>query len=338
MLLRMYELNNARKIIRLAMIGILILIVGLSHWMTPVAQQNFHILHVILRKLFVLPIVLAAIWFDVYGAVAAVLIISIIYVPHIFLQWSGQPAENVNQVGEVLTIWVIAILSGIFSRNEKNALIKVAQTHEGSLIALVAALDAREHNTELHSLRVREYALRLGREFGLNKQQMQILGQGSLLHDIGKIGTPDDILLKPGRFDDKEWDIMKQHPETGRKLLFSVPFLRNATEMVYYHHEKYDGSGYPRGLKGEQIPIESRIFAVVDVFDALNSDRPYRKKLDYEKIKIEIIKESGKHFDPKVVDAFIKIPKSEWIRISRYIAERAIDIIKENPSNSGIDS
>jgi len=133
---------SRKKRIRLATIVTLILIVGLAHWITPTAQPQLLIFHVMFRKLFVLPIVLSAIWFEIPGAIWAAFIISIIYVPHIFLQWGGQSAENVNQIGEVVTIWVIAVLSGIFSKIEKGALRDAAETHEGSLIALVAALDS----------------------------------------------------------------------------------------------------------------------------------------------------------------------------------------------------
>ncbi len=277
-------------------------------------------------KLFILPIVLAAIWFEIAGAQLAALVISIIYVPHVFMQWGGPFPENVNQLGEVLTIWVVAILSGIFSKIEKGNLRKIAETHEGSLIALVAALDAREHNTRLHSLRVKEYALRLGFEIGLDKKQMQILGQMALLHDIGKIGTPDEILLKPGRLDDREWHLMKEHSQTGRKILLSVPFLKNAAEAVYCHHEWYDGSGYPRGLRGSQIPLEARIFAVVDVFDALSSDRPYRKKWDYQRVEDEIIKASGTHFDPEIVKVFLQISEHQWKIIAKNVSLHAANL------------
>jgi len=188
---------------------------------------------------------------------------------------------------------------------------------------IVAALDAREHDTELHSLRVREYALRLGRKLGLDKRQMQILGQGSLLHDIGKIGTPDAILLKPGPLDDEQWRIMRQHPEIGRGVLLSVPFLRDAAEIVHSHHEHYDGSGYPRGLAAEQIPLGARIFAVVDVYDALSSDRPYRKKMSYGEVREEIKKGSGTHFDPRVVEAFMQISASQWNEIENNVSDRA---------------
>lgn len=314
---------------RILIIILLSLAVTLGHLLTP-RYEYLRIVHVVLRKLYFLPVVIAAIWFNLRGSILTGILVTSLYSLHIVFQWRGETFENINQIGEIVTIWVLAISSGIFVRIEKRALQDVAESHEGSLIALVAALDAREHDTELHSLRVRAYALRLGHEFGLDHEKTQILGQASLLHDVGKIGIPDGILLKPGPLDDEEWRVIRLHPEIGRRLLLSVPFLRDAAEIVYCHHERYDGSGYPRGLQGEQIPIESRIFAVVDVFDALVSDRPYHKKMSYEETKELIKQDSGKHFDPKIVEAFVQISASEWNRIEKHISERLAYITDPN--------
>lgn len=326
--LKIQEMTGKQRWKQIITLCLLIVIVGFSHATTPVLSSSHfvHTLHVILRKLFLVPILLGAIWFEMRGAIIVAAIVSVVYLPHIFVQWAGYTSENVNQVGEIATYWVTALVAGVFVKIEKNALRDVATTHEGSLIALSAALDVREHDTELHSLRVREYALRIGRELGLDDEQMRTLGQAALLHDIGKIGTPDNILLKPGALTDKEWEIIHQHPETGLRILTSVPFLKNAAKIVYCHHERYDGSGYPQGLRAEQIPILSRVFAVADVFDALTSERPYRRKLSYDDAKTEITKESGKLLDPKIVDSFLRIPSSQWSKIEERIAERAIYI------------
>ena len=321
--IKIQELQGRRQWKRIIALGLLIAIVGLSHALTPVSFSNhwIHTFHVIFNKLFLVPILLGAIWFEIRGALIVAALVSVVYLPHIFVQWAGYTGENINQMGEIVTYWVAAIVAGIFVKVEKNALRNVTETNEGSLIALVSALDAREHDTELHSLRVRSYALRIGREFGLSDEQMRILGHAALLHDLGKIGTPDNILLKPGQLTDEEWEIMRRHPETGRRILMSVPFLKNAAQIVYCHHERYDGSGYPQGLHAEQIPVLSRVFAASDVFDALTSQRPYRHKLSYEEAKTEIIKESGNYLDPKIVDAFLRIPSSEWKEIKERIVE-----------------
>jgi len=312
--------------VRAAIIVGSIILVAAFHWLTPTSHLWPHMLHVLLRKLFILPVVLAAIWFDLKGAVIAAGVISILYVPHVLLQWSGQSAENLNQAGEIITIWLTAILAGTFARIEKGALVEVARTHEGALIALVAALDAREHDTRLHSLRVRQYALRIGEELGLCGDDLRVLGQGSLLHDIGKIGVPDAILLKPGPLTDEEWTEMRRHPELGRQIADSVPFLHDAAEIIHCHHERYDGTGYPRGLAENRIPLAARVFAVADVFDALTTDRPYHSKISFEKAQQAIEMGAGEHFDPDVARAFLAIPCSEWHRIELHVAKHGAQL------------
>jgi len=169
------------------------------------------------------------------------------------------------------------------------------------------AMDLRDKETEGHTQRVTELTLKLAKHLGVSDQEQVQMRRGALLHDIGKLGVPDHILLKPGKLTDEEWELMQQHPEYAYKMLLPIHYLRPALDIPYCHHEKWDGSGYPRGLKGEQIPLPARIFAVVDVWDALRSDRPYRKGWATEKIREYILAESGKHFDPQVVQAFMEL-------------------------------
>jgi len=169
------------------------------------------------------------------------------------------------------------------------------------------ALDLRDKETEGHSLRVTEHTVRLARECGLSPEELVPVRWGALLHDIGKMGVPDQILLKPGPLDEEEWRIMKQHPTFAFQLLSPIPHLKGALEIPYSHHEKWDGSGYPRGLKREEIPFPARIFAVIDVWDALRSDRPYRPAWSPEKAMDNIIQGAGSHFDPQVVEAFLRL-------------------------------
>jgi response regulator RpfG family c-di-GMP phosphodiesterase len=137
---------------------------------------------------------------------------------------------------------------------------------------------------------------------------MRDLEHGVLLHDIGKIGIPDGILLKPGRLSPDEWKIMRTHPELGRRLVERIPFLRGAVPIVYHHHERWDGTGYPSALKGELIPLGARVFAVADAFDAMTCDRPYSVAISFEAARVEIQRSAGTHFDPAVVEAFLKVP------------------------------
>jgi PAS domain S-box-containing protein/putative nucleotidyltransferase with HDIG domain len=173
------------------------------------------------------------------------------------------------------------------------------------------ALDLRDKETEGHTQRVTELTLQLATSIGYPQSDLIHVRRGALLHDIGKMGIPDSILFKTGELTKEEWEIMRQHPVYAYEMLSSIPYLRPALDIPYCHHEKWDGSGYPRGLAGEKIPLAARIFAVVDVWDALISDRPYRQAWKVEQIRQYIRDQSGKHFEPRIVDAFLKIIKTD---------------------------
>jgi putative nucleotidyltransferase with HDIG domain len=167
--------------------------------------------------------------------------------------------------------------------------------------AFVTAIDAREHETGNHSLRVSRFAVILGYRFGMRERDLVDLYCGALLHDIGKIGVPDAILLKQGPLNAEEEKIMHEHPETGYRIIGHIGYLKNASEIIHAHHEHFDGSGYPLGLRGDNIPPGARVFSVADALDALTVERTYRKALPFEEAVAEIEKESGSVFDPAVV-------------------------------------
>jgi putative nucleotidyltransferase with HDIG domain len=175
------------------------------------------------------------------------------------------------------------------------------QAYDTTIEGWSRALDLRDKETEGHTQRVTELAIKLATAFEINGDELAQVRWGALLHDIGKMGVPDDILLKPGALTEDEWVIMKKHPTYAFEMLSPIRYLRAAIDIPYCHHEKWDGTGYPRGLKGEQIPLTARIFAVVDVWDALCSDRPYRAAWPKEKVLAYIQSLSGTHFDPNVV-------------------------------------
>lgn len=179
--------------------------------------------------------------------------------------------------------------------------------YDATLEGWSRALDLRDKETEGHSRRVTELTSRLGRTVGMSEEELMHVRRGALLHDIGKLGIPDGILLKPGKLTDDEWAIMKQHSSYGYELLAPIAHLRQALDIPYCHHEKWDGTGYPRGLKGEQIPLAARLFAVVDVWDALRSDRPYRPAWPAERALEHIRSQVGRHFDPQAVEAFLHL-------------------------------
>jgi response regulator RpfG family c-di-GMP phosphodiesterase len=170
---------------------------------------------------------------------------------------------------------------------------------------LVCALDAREHETGQHSKRVACHTLVLARRFTLDPQQLRQIYWGVLLHDIGKIGIPDSILMKRDGLSSAEWEIMRTHPEIGHRILSGAKFMADAAEIVLAHEERFDGTGYPNGLAGDAIPLWARLFAVIDTLDAMTSDRPYRARLSFEAARAEIMRQAGNQFDPRAVDAFL---------------------------------
>jgi len=194
------------------------------------------------------------------------------------------------------------------TRDVQLAYRQLKDTYRATLESLGAALDSRDVGTESHSRRVHGYALATARAHSVSEDELADLAHGVLLHDIGKIGIPDAILLKPGPLTKEEWTIMRTHPEIGKRLIENIPFLKGAVPIVYCHHERWDGNGYPTGLRAEEIPLGARIFAVVDAFDAMTFDRPYSKAISFEAAKAEIVRCAGSHFDPAVVTSFLKLP------------------------------
>lgn len=202
----------------------------------------------------------------------------------------------------------VAVLAESFNQMVKNlhkSKMDLIQAYDTTLEGWARAVELREKETGEHTRRVAEMTVRLAEVMGISEEEIPRVWRGALLHDIGKIGIPDAILLKPGKLDDEEWKIMRKHPEYAYEMIWQIEFLRPAIDIPYCHHEKWDGSGYPRGLTGEDIPLAARIFAVVDVWDALTSDRPYRKAMPRAQVLDIIQKDSGSHFDPQVVDAFM---------------------------------
>jgi len=187
----------------------------------------------------------------------------------------------------------------------RRAVEELELSYVATLEALIAALDAREHETQNHSQRVQLYTVGIAQALGLPSDRMTDIARGALLHDIGKIGVSDNILLKPAKLTPEEWIEMRRHPEIGYQILKNIPFFDNAMRIVRYHHERWDGGGYPYRLTSEEIPIEARIFAVADTFDAMTADRVYRKALPAYIAIEELHRFAGSQFDPRVVDAFV---------------------------------
>jgi putative nucleotidyltransferase with HDIG domain len=194
----------------------------------------------------------------------------------------------------------------------RHAMEDLEHSYDVTLEALGDALDLKDSETEGHSKRVTAYAIALARAMGIPPDEIKIIARGAFLHDIGKMAIPDEILRKPGKLTPEEQHIMREHCARGYHMLRKIPFLAGAAEIVYCHQEYYDGNGYPNGLRGREIPIGARIFAVADTLDAITSDRPYRKARGFDSAREEILRCSGTQFDPGVVEVFLKIPNELW--------------------------
>ena len=186
---------------------------------------------------------------------------------------------------------------------------KLLNAYEATIEGWSRAMDLRDRETEGHSQRVAELTVQMAMAMGMDPQELIHVRRGALLHDMGKLGVHDSVLHKPDKLNDEEWILMRQHPQLAYNMLQPIEYLRPTLDIPYCHHEKWDGSGYPRGLKGEAIPLAARLFAVVDVWDALTSDRPYRSAWTSENALAYIKEQSGKHFDPQIIDLFFKVIK-----------------------------
>jgi HD-GYP domain-containing protein (c-di-GMP phosphodiesterase class II) len=201
----------------------------------------------------------------------------------------------------------VGLLLWVYKNNWENILRDLRGTYDLTLSGWGQALELRDRETEGHSQRAVEMTIDLAARLGISKQEVEHIRRGALLHDIGKMAVPDAILLKPGKLTPAEWQVVRMHPQQGIRLLENIPYLQPALAIPRSHHEHWDGSGYPEGLAGEAIPFAARIFAVVDVWDALTSDRPYRKAWSARKARDYIRRQSGKSFDPRVVKEFLDL-------------------------------
>jgi putative nucleotidyltransferase with HDIG domain len=197
----------------------------------------------------------------------------------------------------------------------RQAMEDLEHSYDVTLEALGDALDLKDSETEGHSKRVTAYTIALARAIGITPAEIKVIARGAFLHDIGKMAIPDEILRKPGMLNSEEQEVMRDHCTRGYHMLRKIPFLSEAAEIVYSHQEHFDGAGYPNRLRGGQIPIGARIFAVADTLDAITSDRPYRKARSFDVAREEILRCSGSQFDPSVVEVFLKIPNELWLEL-----------------------
>jgi len=194
---------------------------------------------------------------------------------------------------------------------------KLFDSYHVTMDSLISALDVREHETSRHSLRVAFHTVEMAKAWGILGQELEEIAMGALLHDVGKIGISDNILLKDGKLTDEEWVEVRKHVEIGYKIVKAIEFMGRGRELVYAHHERFDGRGYPCGLKNKEIYIGARFFAIADTLDAMTNDRPYRRALSFEVFLEELKACSGSQFDPQVVEMFLSLPRDGWCQIAQ---------------------
>lgn len=213
----------------------------------------------------------------------------------------------------------LAAALGERGRDLEEALAAVRDAYDQTLGALVTALDYRERETGHHSHRVSLYSTYIGRRLGLPDETLENLYRGALTHDIGKIGTPDSVLLKEGPLDPEEWEVMRRHAEMGAAILSGIAFLRDAGDVPMAHHEAWDGRGYPRGLREHEIPLAARIFAVADSYDAIRSTRPYKQGETHETAVSRLREAAGRRLDPNIVAVFCHEPEATWTELDKFV-------------------
>ncbi len=215
-------------------------------------------------------------------------------------------AEWLNFLNLLASETAVAIDNALLYRDLEKSNLDLAIAYETTIEGWARTLELRDRETEGHSQRVLDLTMRLARKMNFTDDELVNIQRGALLHDVGKMGIPDNVLLKESPLSAEEWEIMRKHPTYAYEMLSTIPFLKKAIDIPYCHHEKWDGSGFPRGLIGEEIPLSARIFSIVDVWDALRTDRPYRTAWSEERTLTYIKEQSGKHFDPKIVEVFIR--------------------------------
>jgi len=272
----------------------------------------------LVRKLYLLPILLCAAWFGGRGALASTAVATLVCLGFVGSPWPGQVPAQFERVGEIGVFWLVGALSASFFEQQKKFVREIEAANDNTLLALASSLDVREHYTGIHSQRVANYMLRLARELKIgDRDDLEAIWRGALLHDVGKIGIPDNVLLKPGPLTTQEWSVMRTHPDVGARMLRKIAFLTGPAEIVLSHHERYDGSGYPRGLFGDRIPLGARMFAVIDVYDALTTERSYHSARSHSEALAALREGAGSHFDPSVLAAFMRIPFEELRAIAQ---------------------
>ena len=280
--------------VRLILLTLSVVILAVAHLAVGRTTHQLHVIHVILQGLYVVPIIAAALWFGLRGSIITTAGISISYSGYVWLFWRNRPMENVNQLAMIVVYWILGIVAGGLVNAEEGEKTRRLYAEREAIIEGIAglsnALGFRDLNTREHSERVSRLAVEIGRRYGLPQKKLDVLRLAGLVHDVGKIGIRDDVLLKPDELSSEEWTVIRQHPAIAAEIIRPIRGAEEIAQIVLAHHECPDGSGYPKGSRGDQIPVEARILRVADVFSSLAEKRPYKPAVEPKKV-MEIINE-----------------------------------------------
>ncbi len=304
-----------QRILHLGLIGLAVGLISTLHFSLGTTATQAHTLHVVLRSLYVLPIIGTGIWFGLRGAMVAVVVISTIYGSHVFMAWRDSLTENTSQAAMIALYVVIGVVAGGLSSLEdrqRRARERLEARMQrdlivGGLETLSRALKWRDPETQRHSESVARLAVAVAQKLRLSREQVERLYLAARVHDIGKIGVRDDVLLKPSELSPDERRAIEKHPEVAADLLRSISGTADLASIVVAHHECPDGSGYPRGLTGDQIPTEARILRVADVYCALSEDRPYQASLERQRVLSLMRGMNGSRLDSEALQALLTV-------------------------------
>ncbi len=277
-------------------LSILVVVAGLTgaHFFVAHGTHGLHEIHILLGGMYLIPIIAAALWFGLRGALATTTVISLAYYAHIRLSWPNQPMENANQFAMIVVYWIVGTVAGVLVNLETQERERRLKAEREAIIQGIAglsnALRFRDEYTRKHSEHVSRLAVQIGKRLGLSEERLDMVRLAGLVHDVGKIGIRDDVLLKPHDLSAEELATIKQHPVIAAEILRPIRGAKEIADIVLAHHECPDGSGYPRGCKGEEIPVEARIIRVADVFSSLIEERPYKAAVEVTRA-MEMIKE-----------------------------------------------
>jgi putative nucleotidyltransferase with HDIG domain len=289
---------------RAIFLGVAILLFGAMHFAIGVGAHRLHVIHVVFGGLYLLPIVAGALWFGLPGGITSSSAAAAIYLVHVLVSWPNQPMENVNQFAMIGVYLLVGAVAGNLVRRERRAQREVVLQ---GIASLSNALGFRDEYTREHSERVSRLAVEIGRRRGLSGERLEALRLAALMHDVGKIGVRDDILLKPDQLTAEERTRIERHAALAAEILLPIHGAGKIADIVLSHHECPDGSGYPRGLKGDQIPLEARILRVADVYSALTDARAYKPAARREDAMERILSMSGSKLDMESVEALVSM-------------------------------